>query len=554
MASIADKILATGPNTAATPQVLEQMNIAKMMGKAGNEGGISEAFRNALLELENQTLKQSTADTKKLNELLNQKQELEQELASKMTAEQRIAEFIKKTNMGDTEGASAILQVMAIQDSPSSALTALLGNQNAQMRFDTAEADRTEQARQFNLGQSATDRQFTEDQRQFNLKDKRTANLLKGVDELEGLDAIQRLMLKSDFNTGTTGMFKAMHDARMSNPLYLSQMTETAETLFENELLSEERLNAYLDWLWKVEEGNAPTTSAIVQRRKMLDDDYKVKRILTKDQHKKGVLQIHEILDEASKNPEKMDLYDAALQNFGYGTANYRAIEGVIRPLNLEEGLLAMKRLQYHLKNTKGPDDLKNDPTRLSDATYALKNEVDRAIGKQSGEAIDKLRDAEDILLNVVPVIFEEIKKIDPDKLGVIERKTEQFAQFIGQVKDPELRRIETAIQKLINHVLRIQTGAAITPVEPEQFIAFLPSVGNKMQLNRAIVDGYLLYAITAKQGEYGLRVGEKWADMIMDIAYKKAMNVQAEIYKTTSAGKTEANRKKHNIKTMGDQ
>lgn len=75
-------------------------------------------------------------------------------------------------------------------------------------------------------------------------------------------------------------------------------------------------------------------------------------------------------------------------------------------------------------------------------------------------------------------------------KTGLYRGTREEIYAALGQVKDPELRRIGTQLQDTLDQLARDRTGAVITESEEKFYNRLLPTASKSAELNRATISG----------------------------------------------------------------
>ena len=173
-------------------------------------------------------------------------------------------------------------------------------------------------------------------------------------------------------------------------------------------------------------------------------------------------------------------------------------IQDMIRMSNLSEAtsgdwLDALEDTKIRLSASKGRDfeetiDRKLQSGDLEGAQTSLKTAI------KAGSSVDerKALNGKERTVEFVNEIGEDLKVLEDQGIdtNIFEGTTEEVAEKLGTIKDPEMARIANKIQLAIQAYRKALSGAAFSVPESKEYQAIFPSLSNTSALNSAKIKG----------------------------------------------------------------
>lgn len=150
------------------------------------------------------------------------------------------------------------------------------------------------------------------------------------------------------------------------------------------------------------------------------------------------------------------------------------------------------------------------------------------------GDMVNRFLFSQSILNGGLPGLRAQWEKIK-DKTGRWTKTAEGVMRWAGTTTDPDVMAFQATLAKIVNDVIRLQSGAEVREQEMTRFLEMLPAIGNDAEVNEELFDA-LESGIKAFYGTfYTSALGNDWGQ----IAAKDAFENPREVYENVQQAET---------------
>ena len=284
--------------------------------------------------------------------------------------------------------------------------------------------------------------------------------------------------------------------------------------------------------------------NATADKLKLLDDELAAGRI-TAEEHKRGREKaLGTGVTGGADKPSDINVASDQVAQYEIGSDHRQMLDIVGTNIeNPKTRRSVNSTLLPYLGDTQNIADMNEDIRK--EASQVIANIA--RVHSPNGESIEKLDTANLFIARNLPSLHKQYKELKAKgyDLGKIRQLEEGVARMFGGTDNAEVRAFQAELDQMLEHVLRIRTGAVISEGEIKQAKGVTPNPDVEEDVSDVLF--YSLANYTTRQAEilYTVEAGPRWGTWVAKDVFEKTYAVRDELHSTifTPAVKDEINK-----------